>query len=293
MKPSAIFSQDEIPSVIVLFLALTAGLSLIMDYFCIYMGMRRHYVAGLMWTPALATFLTLKLKGRRIRDLDWGWGDAKWHGLAYAMPIAYGLIAYGLLWGVGLGDAPDPRFIKELSKYLALYNWSDTAVLMFGVAVLGSFGMLWHYITSFGEEVGWRGLLTPLLMRKMGFLGTSVSVGLVWAVWSAPIIFFPDYNAGPRDLGIQFVNYTLVSVGVSMVQTYIRLKAGSLWPSVMLHAAHNVYILSILEPVTIEFEHTWRYAHEFGFILPVVTLMVGLLFWRRAAAEGLGDRIRL
>ena len=36
------------------------------------------YVLGLMWCPALAAVLTLRLNGRSISELGWKWGATKY-----------------------------------------------------------------------------------------------------------------------------------------------------------------------------------------------------------------------
>ena len=38
-----------------------------------------------------------------------------------------------------------------------------------------------------GEEIGWRGLLQPLLEHRVGRLGAAVCTGLLWAIWHVPM----------------------------------------------------------------------------------------------------------
>jgi membrane protease YdiL (CAAX protease family) len=41
---------------------------------------------------------------------------------------------------------------------------------------------------ALGEEPGWRGFLQPMLQRRLGVLGATSCVAVVWAVWHAPLL---------------------------------------------------------------------------------------------------------
>ena len=53
---------------------------------------------GLMWCPALAGMLTLRLNGRGISDLGWKWGETKYQVRSWYIPILYASIAYAIVW---------------------------------------------------------------------------------------------------------------------------------------------------------------------------------------------------
>ncbi|RMB12711.1 CPBP family intramembrane glutamic endopeptidase [Eilatimonas milleporae] len=272
-------------------LGLFAGFLLLfaaMGYLLILeLGLKRYYIALLMWTPGLAAMAALRLSGHGLSSLGWHWGPTRWHWIAYFLPPAYGLAAYGLIWSLGLGGVPNPKYIEEVAYFMALPAWPEWAMIVFSVVMIASVGMLWHFITALGEEIGWRGFLVPHLMQRVGFAHASVLSGLVWAAWHIPLIYGTSYNAGPSGLHMQMLNFTLLSVGLSFAYTYLRLKSGSLWPVTTLHAAHNVFILSIFQPMTLAYEDTRLYANEFGIVLPLVSLAVALYFWRKARAENL------
>ncbi|MFC4346783.1 CPBP family intramembrane glutamic endopeptidase [Kordiimonas lipolytica] len=280
-------SADMVSKAIALFLVLTAILSAGASLLVIEMGFKRHYVAIMMWTPGISALLAYKFLKLDIASFGWAWGRPKWQILSFVTPIIYGLVAYGIIWGFGFGGVLDPKFVEEAGYHLGLVGWSPTATVAMGVLIFGAVGMIWHMATSLGEEIGWRGLLTPLLLRKTSFPVASLVTGLVWAAWHMPLIYFTKYNAGPVDLHVQFANFALMTVGISFIMTYYRIKSGNLWTATVLHAAHNAYILSILQPMTVQYEETWRYANEFGFILPLVIASFGLYFWYRAHREGL------
>lgn len=285
--------QDEILPVrhviraLVVFLVLTAILGSGAYYLILKFGLVRYHVAALMWTPGLAALLTCKILGLGVGILSWQWGESRWHLAAYFLPLVYGLVAYGFIWQMGLGGLVDSKFLAEIGRYLGLSGWSETGTMIFGAIMLATVGMIWHLATSLGEEIGWRGFLTPQLMRLTSFPVASLVTGLIWSAWHLPLIYYTTYNAGPVNLHLQMASFTLMTIGLSFIMTYLRLKSKSLWPATTLHAAHNVFILNLLQPMTVQYEETWRYANEFGMVLPIVVALFGLYAWYRASDEGL------
>ncbi|HMD06765.1 MAG TPA: hypothetical protein VKH63_04470 [Candidatus Acidoferrum sp.] len=59
---------------------------------------RGMYVFGLMWCPALAGMLTLRLNGRSISELGWKWAETKYQLRSWYIPILYASIAYAIIW---------------------------------------------------------------------------------------------------------------------------------------------------------------------------------------------------
>lgn len=284
MQESAETRAETLKS-IGLFIVLAAVFSAAPYYFAIEHGLRRYYMGWLMWSPGLAALATCKLRGLSFSGLGWCWPAGKWIALAYVLPIVYGLIAYAIIWGSGFGGLPDAKFIKEVSYFLGLKDWSQGAIIAFGVLMFGTIGMIWHVATALGEEIGWRGFLAPRLGKVAAFPVAALAVGLIWGLWHAPIIFLTKYNAGPFDLEIQFFNYLMLTVGLSFMMQYLRMRSDSVWPATILHASHNIYLLNIMQPMTIQYEETWRYANEFGFILPFTALAFGLATWWRVHKE--------
>jgi membrane protease YdiL (CAAX protease family) len=96
-----------------------------------------------------------------------------------------------------------------------------------------------------GEEVGWRGFLLPLLLRRYAPLTSSLIVGLVWAVWHLPNFLLPNYP----HRGLPFSAFVLMTVSYSVLFTWLYLKtAGSLLVAVIFHAALNLFSLGGVEP---------------------------------------------
>jgi membrane protease YdiL (CAAX protease family) len=277
--------EKVLPSV-GLFLALLALFSSVGYYLTIEITLIRYYIVVLMWSPGLAALATCRIMGISLASIGWGWGESRWQWMAYFIPVLYGLIAFGFVWGFGLAGAAGPKYIAGVSDYLGLHGWSPAAVITFAVVMFGGVGMVWRIASSLGEEIGWRGFLTPQLMRVFSFPVTSVIVGLVWSLWHAPLIYFTKYNGGPYDLHLQMVNFTIMTIGISFVMTYLRLKSGSVWSATIMHAAHNCFVIGLFSEMTINYEGR-LYAGEFGSVLPVVMVLFAAFFWYRARKEGL------
>ncbi len=71
-------SKGRVWKKIAFFYGLTTLLSTPFNLFMIFAGDILSggmlYMAGLMWSPAVAAIVTKKLFGESLRDLGWGWG---------------------------------------------------------------------------------------------------------------------------------------------------------------------------------------------------------------------------
>ncbi len=282
-----ILPHDIVKKLIGVFLLLLVIFAAVGSVVVIEFGFNRYHLAVWTWTPGLAALAAFRIMRLDFALIGWRWGSGKWFWIAYALPLAYGLIAYGILWGSGLGGLLNEQFIANIRDYLKLPDWPDTTTMIFGLFLFCTFGIPIRMAHTMGEEIGWRGLLAPQLMRLFSFPVTALITGLIWAIWHMPVIYHTTYNAGPTDLPLQIFYFTVMTIGMSFIATYIRLKTGGIWQSCIYHVAHNLFILSTFQPMTVQYENTWRYAYEFGLILPLVVLAFGLYFWRKAVKEGL------
>jgi membrane protease YdiL (CAAX protease family) len=94
-------------------------------------------------------------------------------------------------------------------------------------------------------------------------------------------LLFADYNAGaPAWYGVTC--FTISVVGGSFIMAWLTLRAQSLWPAAILHASHNLFIQSILTPLTKNTGPTKFITDEFGIGLVItVTVALIILLWIR------------
>jgi len=237
------------------------------------------YVVGIMWCPTLAAVTTLKLSGRSLSDLGWKWPQARYAAMSWYVPLLYATIAYLIVWCSGMGGFPNHEFLQRLVPRMGLRVSPAVSGIVY-VLLAGSFGMAESLATALGEEIGWRGFLVPELFKTVGYTGTALISGVVWACWHFPILIWGDYNAGtPTWYGLSC--FTVLVVAISFVFAWIRLKSGSLWTGALLHASHNLYVQEIFSPLTRNTGKTAWFIDEFGAVLPIVAVVFAIYFWRR------------
>lgn len=254
--------RDAARRKVVTFLALTLAFSSVFYYLIISGGsLEVHggiYVLFLMWSPGTAALLTRLIHQRNVRGEGWGWGGTKWQLLAYFLPMGYASVAYGAVWLAKLGG------IGSFNTNLLMFVTLGTAQSCF---------------SALGEELGWRGLLVPELAKLTDFTRTSLISGSIWALWHTPLILFANYNSGTSK-PYALLCFVVMVIGISFAFAWIRLRSGSVWTGMFLHASHNLWIQGFFDRITVNTGRTLWYTTEFGAALAIVGLLVAWSFWR-------------
>ena len=236
-----------------------------------------HYVEGLMWSPAVAAFLTIRIQHIDVRSLGLSSFGGKFAALGYVTPLAYSAIAYAFVWALGFGSFPDPAAVAKLSARLGWQLSSSAVFVPIYFLFTATTGMVAGTARALGEEIGWRGFLTPNLVGQMGFTWGTVVTGIVWAGWHMPILI--HVGASETPLWFALSCFTVMVVGLSVILTWIRLRSNSVWPCAIFHASHNLFIQAFFTPLTGSTKHTPYAVGEFGVAVPAVVLVFAMLFW--------------
>jgi uncharacterized protein len=238
------------------------------------------FVTGLMWCPALSAFVTSLVLKRKISSLAWRWGNPKYQWWSYLIPLAYSFTAYLIIWVTGLGKFYDPERVQQVRESFSLPSLPDWAAIIVLFVSTAIYRMPGSMSTATGEEIGWRGFLTPELYKLVGYTKTSLISGAIWAIWHVPILVFADYNSGtPAWYGLSC--FAVMVISSSFIFTWMRMKSGSLWTGVLLHASHNLFIQAVFTPLTVDTGKTKYFYDEFGAVLPVITVACAIYFWSR------------
>jgi uncharacterized protein len=238
------------------------------------------YVAPLMWCPGLAAIATRLLFQRNLRGFGWRPGKPRYLLLGYVLPLGLTALVYSGVWLTGLGRFSPADLAGALSSSYGVALNSGVTLVPIAFAVTATVFVVLGALTALGEELGWRGFLVPELARSTSFHRVALISGGIWAAWHAPVIVFADYNAGtPAWYSVACFSATVVSVGV--VSAWLRLRSGSVWPVVLLHASHNAFMQTFFDPATASTELTPFVTTEFGLGLALVWFGVAAYLWRR------------
>jgi len=261
---------------VVTYLILTFALSSIFYWQIIGAGrMQMALVFGLMWSPGVAALITRLAFQRNLRGTGWGWGGTRWQVLSYLLPPVMALVVYGAVWMTGTGGLSEERlassFAEDVGRELPL-----PAIL----GVLATLGFLQGAVFGLGEEIGWRGLLVPELARMTSFTSTALISGVIWSAYHYPLILFSEYTSGaPRWYAL--LVFTWMAMAASFVFAWLRLRSGSLWTAVILHASHNLFIQEIFDPLTVDRGITEYVTTEFGAGLAIAYSVGAWICWRK------------
>ena len=217
------------------------------------------YVFMLMWCPGVSALTTRLIYQHNVRGEGWKWGPTRYEIIGYSLPIVYASIAYGAVWLTHFGGVDLSRFHTAPWRFVL-------------------FGTIGSVLSALGEELGWRGFLVPKLAEGMTYTRTAVVAGLIWATWHVPLIIGAGYNGG-TSAGYSIACFAVMVVAISFPMTWLRLRSRSVWPTVLLHASHNLFIQGFFDTVTVDTGTTKYLLSEFGAVLALTTVIAGYIFW--------------
>ena len=248
---------------IITYIVLTFLLSSIGYYLIIHsraLGLNPFIVMFyLMWCPALSGMITLAIYDRSLASIGWRSGKIRWLGAAYLLPILYTGLAYGIIWIFGFGGI-NPN-----------YKFNAFKIIIYGT--------LFNIAFAAGEEIGWRGFLVPHFYKKIGFTKTCFVVGIIWSLWHFPLIISGVYLAD-MPMGTQLLLLVVTVTAMTFPISWLRLKSGSVWPAVLLHSSHNLYIQRFFDPLTTKTSPVSKYMiGESGIVMAVIFILLAVIFW--------------
>ena len=98
-----------------------------------------------------------------------------------------------------------------------------------------------NHVAAFGEEIGWRSFLLPLLIDELGVQKAVLLDGVLWGVAHAPLVCFGlnytgNYPGAPWS-GILMMVLFATSIGIFF--SHLTLKSRSIFPACIAHGAIN------------------------------------------------------
>jgi membrane protease YdiL (CAAX protease family) len=145
-------------------------------------GGRGAYAVESMWGPGIAALLTCWITGQSFAFLGWKRGQTRWQAISYLWPFTVCATAYGLVHVVGFGGFSKGDTVVALRKSLGWPN-AGTWTIVSRWFLLATTGFVRGVAAALGEEIGWRGFLSPILYNRFGFTRGALLTGIIWAIW--------------------------------------------------------------------------------------------------------------
>lgn len=103
--------------------------------------------------------------------------------------------------------------------------------------------LIYQFITAGTEEIGWRGYLLPSMLKEKTPWQASVRIGVIWALWHTPIIWYVFYSQGIPFFQtlLSFMGFIAGTIAMSTVHTYYYLKTKNIFFSMFIHSISNAF----------------------------------------------------
>ena len=193
-----------------------------------------------MLCPSMGMLLTrwitgegFPMKGENSLKLGIDFTGKKWiwYVVAVLLPVVYQELGMGLFYLLA-PEGFDPAQLAE-------YGIPEKIVWLYPVSVIISCCIF--SVGALGEEAGWRGYMMPKLEELFGTGKAIVIGGIIWGVWHYPAIY-AGHNFGTGYAGepwTGFLVFTLFTIAIGAILTFLTKKTGSVWPAAFLHAVNN------------------------------------------------------
>lgn len=224
------------------FLLITFGITYLVEGIMFLAGFRvtaipaiggQLAVAAVMWAPAVAALITIRMVSHEKVSSLWLRFGRSWKpylATALLIPLAY-IITYLVTWAMGLGQ-PDWQ-LKTFFSMVAETGVDMTTAPSPGVLLAGLFfssllvAPILNSIFGLGEELGWRGYLLPRLM-PLGKWKAYGLLGIIWGLWHAPLVLMGFNYPDTPVLGVLMIVLLTTAIGFFINEMTLRYRSAVL-----------------------------------------------------------------
>lgn len=204
-------------------------------------------LAVCMFMPFLATLIArIPLKGM-------GWipklkGNIGWILLSWFGPMVLtilGAVIFYIIFPNRLDWSGSYMAIQMGEEAMAELQATGITVPILTIVTIVqacSYAPLLNGLFGLGEEVGWRGVMYPMLKDKLGRVKGMILGGIIWGAWHWPVIVLAGYEYGLEYWGAPFLGMAIFCLfatvgGIILDVLYERTKC--IWVPSVGHGAIN------------------------------------------------------
>ncbi|TXK74128.1 CPBP family intramembrane glutamic endopeptidase [Paenibacillus sp. N3.4] len=186
-----------------------------------------QYFSVVMFIPALVALIFQKIGHQDFNGLNTKMTlKSLLFGILY--PLVFVLLCALLAQLTGIGKINPDKIL----------NIRDLIKIVITIAI--------NIFTVLGEEYGWRGFLLPLLTKQYGKTKATIVVGIIWALYHVPVVYFLTQATGLSHPLFLCAIQACVVFMISFPFSYCYYLSGSLIPVLFFHSIWNVVNTTVL-----------------------------------------------
>lgn len=160
-------------------------------------------------------------------------------GLAFAVPIGIVLLSLPIASALGLYTADLQNFsgLQQVFEEAGAGTMPVELMLFSQIANVVIAALVLNLLPALGEEIGWRGWLTPQLL-PLGVIPMIAITGVIWGLWHTPLMLLGhNYPNLPGWQAVLFMVIFCTLIGG--VLAWLSIRTNSVWPAALGHSTIN------------------------------------------------------
>lgn len=245
-------------------------------------GLQAMSMRMAMYVPATVVLLLYWLKFKKAifknGDLGFRFSGWKYWIIAPALMTFLSIASYLISWGINPLLFSSSATIKELLIDKGFYFGNIYFGLIAIFLLNGIVGSILNIPMFLGEELGWRGFMTPRLISLMKPQLAFLTGGIFWALWHVFMIAgglnYPGHFIGGIFMMI------LMTIPMGIIIQYYYFRSRSIFVAALAHAALNKSTMSISFVIAESHYNSFLYGPT-GIIGIVLFYLVALFLYRK------------
>lgn len=170
--------------------------------------------------PFIAAFMVnLKGKEKELKEFIKQFIKVKVNLLWYLFVLIIPLLYFSIPW-----------IINVLSKGTYMKLFREQIYMVFAVFPL-------NIVCGGSEELGWRGVLLPELLKRFSKIKSTLILGTIWGLWHLPLFFI---KGSPQENG-NFIFFFMIGISLSFLLTVLYTRTKSMLLCILFHTFINSY----------------------------------------------------
>lgn len=144
----------------------------------------------------------------------------------------------------GFADALIAQGGEQVLDQLAAQGITMPLFLVISAVQSLTYAPFINMFVALGEEVGWRGAMTPYIKEKLGNTKGLLISGFIWGMWHWPIMILAGYEYGTDYIGAPVLGpivFCICTTAMGILFDWIYERTKCIWFSALMHGSVNAF----------------------------------------------------